>query len=261
MPIVRRALALTLLGLASGAFANSFNATYLVHMSVDAAKANPPNATERVFVQGAAMLGLFEVGTVTDSGSLAGGVFKLKSVGVGSRALRTLIPDDRLESNRSSEGEIRDGHLVTLRFSDKRGSSALLTYSADLAKKRYELRRGGQVTETGPLKYSNVDIAALPYLFLGRAAPAAPFAVAYTDGKSVRLAGFRPVRETLTVAGTSVATTRLTSAASKPTDPRIEIWLRNEDGFPLRVRVSMSAQYGAMADQQIKTLPPIFKAG
>jgi len=261
MQFVCRALALLALVLAPCAFASSFSASYVVHMSVDAAKANPPNATERTFVQGAAMLGLFEVGSITDTGSLAGGVFKLDSVGVGSRALRTLIPDDRLETRRSSEGVIRDGHLVTLRFSDKRGSSALLTYSADLAAKRYELRRGGKVTETGPLKYSNVDIAALPYLFLGRPAPTAPFAVAYTDGKSVRLVGFRPARDSLTVAGTTVAATRLASAGNNPADPRIEIWLRNEDSFPLRVRVSMSAQYGAMADQQIKALPPLFRPG
>jgi hypothetical protein len=261
MSIVRRALALAALCLAPSAFASSFSASYVVYMSVDAAKARPPNATERAFVEGAAMLGRFEVGNVTDNGSLVGGVFRLTSVGVGSRALRTLIPDDRLESNRSSEGEIRDGQLVTLRFSDRRGNAAALSYSADLPTKRYELRRGGQLIETGALTQANLDIAALPYFSLGRPAPTAPFAVAYTDGKTIKLADFRPARETLTIAGTTVATTRLTSAGSKPTDPRIEIWLRNEDSFPLRVRVSVSAQYGAMADQQIKALPPIFKPG
>jgi hypothetical protein len=106
-----------------------------------------------------------------------------------------------------------------------------------------------------------VDIASLPYLFLGRPAPTAPFSVAYTDAKSVKLAGFRISRENLAVAGATVATTKLTSASSNPNDPRIEIWLRNEDSFPLRVRVGVSAQYGAIADQTIKTLPPLFKAG
>jgi hypothetical protein len=253
--------ALACSGLATGAVANTFNATYTVHMLVDANKAAPQTATDRAMIQGAAMLGWFEVGTITDSGTLAAGVFRLKSVGTGSRSLKTLIPDDRLEINRTSEGQIRQGSLVTLRFSDKRGSSPLLTYAADLPKKRYEMRRGGQVTETGALKYPNVDIAALPYLFLGRPAPTGAFSVAYTDAKSVKLAGFRVTRENLTVAGTTVATTRLTSASSNPDDPRIEIWLRNEDGFPLRVRVGVSAQYGAIADQQIKSIPPIFKAG
>lgn len=258
----RHALATLLLtGIVAAAQANPFSATYLVHMSVDAGKATPQNATERTMIQGAAMLGLFEVGTITDSGSLAGGVFKLKSVGSGSRALRTIIPDDKLEISRSSEAQIRQGSLVTLRFTDKRGSSPLLTYSADLGKKRYEMRRAGQVTETGALKYANVDIAALPYLFLGRPAPTAAFSVAYTDAKSVKLAGFRVTRENLTVADTRVATTKLTSASSNAADPRIEIWLRNEDSFPLRVRVGVSTQYGAVADQTIKSLPPLFKAG
>jgi hypothetical protein len=241
--------------------ANSFSATYTVQMSVDAGKATPQTATDRAMIQGAAMLGWFEVGTITDSGTLAGGVFRLKSMGTGSRALKTLIPDDRLEINRTSEGQVRQGNLVTLRFTDKRGSSALLTYSADIAKKRYEMRRAGQVTETGALKFAAVDIASLPYLFLGRPAPTAPFSVAYTDAKSVKLAGFRITRENLAVAGATVATTKLTSASSNPNDPRIELWLRNEDSFPLRVRVGVSARYGAIADQTIKALPPVFKAG
>ncbi len=239
--------------------ASDFSVTYLIHMSVDASKAKPHNAGDRAMVQGAAMLGSFEVGTLTDTGSLKGGVFRLRSVGAGSRALKTLIPDDKLELNRSSEGEIRQGALVTLRFSDKRGSSALLTYAADLGKKRYEIRRAGQVTESGPLRYSNIDIASLPYLFLGRTPPSAPFSVAYTDAKSVKLAGFRVSKEDLSIAGSKVATTRLTSVPRAASEPLIEIWLRNEDSFPLRVRVGLSDQWGAVADQQIRTLPPIFR--
>jgi hypothetical protein len=161
---------------------------------------------------------------------------------------------------RSSEGQIRGGNLVTLRFSDKRGSSPLLSYAADIGKKRYEMRKGGAVTEAGALTYSNVDIASLPYLFLGRTPPAAPFSVAYTDGKSIKLAGFRVTKEELSVAGAKVATTRLVSAPRNANEPLIEIWLRNDDSFPLRVRVGMSAQYGAVADQIIKTLPPVFRA-
>ena len=245
----------------ASAQANAFSATYSIQMSVDAAKAKPKDGGERALIQGASMLGSFEVGTLVDSGTLAGGNFRLRSVGTGSRALKTLISDDRLEMTRNSEGQIRSGNLVTLRFSDKRGSSPLLSYAADIGKKRYEMRRGGAVTEAGALAYSNVDIASLPYLYLGRTPPTAPFSVAYTDGKSIKLAGFRVTKEDLTVAGTKVATTRLVSAPRSANEPLIEIWLRNEDSFPLRVRVGMSAQYGAVADQIIKTLPPVFRAG
>ncbi len=265
MTTIRLAISLLLAATAvlatSLAHASNFSATYVVQMSVDASKAKPESASDRAMIQGASMLGSFEVGTITDTGSLAGGNFRLRSAGTGSRALRTLIPDGRLDLERTSEGQIRQGNLVTLRYADKRGNSPLLTYAADIGKKRYEIRRGGQVTESGALTYSNIDIAALPYLFLGRTPPTAPFSVAYTDAKSVKLAGFRVSREDLTVAGTKVATTRLTSAPRSANDPLIEIWLRNDDGFPLRVKVGLSAQYGAVADQQIKTLPPLFKAG
>lgn len=259
MTRIRSLFAAFSLALAASVAANPFSATYMVQMSVDAAKASPESARDRAMIQGASMLGSFEVGTIVDAGSLSKGVFRLQSKGTGSRALKTIIPDDRLELARSSEGQIRQGNLVTLRFSDKRGSSALLTYSADLDKKRYEIRRAGQATETGALKYATVDIAALPYLFLGRTPPTAPFSVAYTDAKSVHLAGFRVTRETLEIAGSKVGVTRLTSAPRTPKDPQIDIWLRNEDSFPLRVRVGLSAQWGAVADQTIKALPPVFK--
>jgi hypothetical protein len=262
--LLRRTVCAAFMGLACLApgvpAGNSFTATYTIQMSVDASKAKPESASDRALIQGASMLGSFEVGTLVDTGSLAGGVFRLRSVGTGSRALKTLISDNRLEMDRSSEGQVRQGNLLTLKFSDKRGSSPLLTYAADAGKKRYELRRGGQVTESGPLRYSNVDIALLPYLFLGRAAPTAPFSVAYTDGKSVKLAGFRVTREELAVAGTRMPTTKLVSAPRTAAEPLIEIWLRTDDSFPLRVRVGMSAQYGAVADQQIKALPPLFRA-
>lgn len=245
----------------SGATAGPFNATYVVHMSVDAAQANPQNPADRALVQGAAMLGWFEVGTIVDSGSLDRDRFKLRSVGTGSRELKTLITDNRLETDRSSEAQIRQGNLVTLRFSDKRGSSPLLTYAADLARKRYEIRRGDKVTEAGTLRGATVDIAALPYLYLGRKPPTAPFEIAYTDGKSIKAASFQVAAETLAIAGSSVATTRLTSAPRGPKEPLIEIWLRQADAFPLRVRVGMSSHYGAVADQQIKALPPIYTPG
>jgi hypothetical protein len=261
MTLLRLLLAALTLTLATSVAANPFTATYMVQMAVDAGKATPQTPRDRAMVQGASMLGSFEVGTIVDTGSLANGVFRLQSKGTGSRALKTIIPDDRLELARSSEGQIRQGNLVTLRFSDKRGSSALLTYSADIDKKRYEMRRAGQVTEVGALKYATVDIASLPYLFLGRTPPTAAFSVAYTDAKSVHLAGFRVTRETLEVAGSNVAVTRLTSAPRTAKDPQIDLWLRNEDSFPLRVRVGLSAQWGAVADQIIKTLPPIFKPG
>lgn len=242
------------------ALAGPFTANYVVHMSVDAGKAAPRNPGDRALVRGAAMLGWFEVGTIADRGSLTGDRFTLQSTGTGSRVLKTLIADERLATDRRSEGQFRQGNLVTLRFADKRGSSPMLSYAADLARKRYEIRRGGKVTEAGALRYATVDIAALPYLYLGRKPPSGPFSVAYTDGKSIKIAGFRIATETLVVAGTRVATTRLTSASVKPDEPQIEIWLRQEDGFPLRVRVGLNSHYGAVADQQITALPPVFSA-
>jgi hypothetical protein len=99
----------------------------------------------------------------------------------------------------------------------------------------------------------------LPYLFLGRTPPSAPLSVAYTDGRAVRIATFRPRNESLRVGATDVPTVRLSSVQRTTSDPLIEIWMRASDGFPLRIRLGLSYQYGAIADQWITQLPPAYR--
>lgn len=253
------ALALGMLG--APVQANPFSAQYTVQVSVDASKAAPQSATDRAMIKAAAAMGTFELGSVSDSGFVRGNDLRLRSIGTGNKVIRTFVSDDRLEIIRTSEAQWVKGSLVTTRYTDRRGSSPLLTYTADIGKGRYEFRRGTQVTGGDRLRFSNVDTAALPYLFLGRPLPAAPFSLAYTDAKSVKVVTFRPTQESLTVAGQPVATVRITSVQKAATDPLIDIWLRRDDGFPLRIRLGLSAQYGAVADQQIRTLPPLYKPG
>jgi hypothetical protein len=236
-----------------------FNASYTLTLAVDPAKAQPQSQSDRALIKAAGALGTVEVGTLSDTGIWDGSKLRLRSLGTGTATLKTFIADERLDMARTSEAELRNGLLVTTRYTDRRGSSPLLVYAADLRKGQYELRRGGKVVATDKLRQPTSDLAALPYLFIGRTPPKSPITLAYTDGKALREVSFKPVAENLTVAGGSVATTRLTSAPKTRDDPTIEIWLRNEDGFPLRVRVGLGSKYGVVADQQIKTLPPLVK--
>ena len=248
-----------LAALALNGQASSFSATYTVKVEVDADKAGGTSVTDRAAIKAASLLGAIEVGSVRDEGSLKGGVFRLTSTVTGTRAVKMFVSEDRLEVNRTSEGQVRQGHLVTTRYTDRRGKREPLVYVADIGKGRYEFRRGNAVVGGDRLQFSNVDMAALPYLFLGRAPASAPFSVAYTDGKAVRVTTFRPRAESLRVAGSDVPTVRLTSVQRTPSDPLIEIWARAADGFPLRVRVGLSAQYGAIADAQVTQVPAVFR--
>jgi hypothetical protein len=240
-------------------FAAPFRAEYTVRIEVDATKAAGSSTTDRAAIKAASLLGAVEVGTISDSGSLVGGKFRLSSTVAGHRVVKLVVSEDTLQIMRTSEGEIRQGHLVTTRYSDRRGKREPLVYVADIAKGRYEFRRANTVTGSARLQYSNVDIAALPYLLLGRKPPAAPLSVAYTDGRTVRVAAFHPRPESLRVGSADVATVRLSSVQRTPEDPLIEIWMRASDSVPRRVRVALSHQYGAIADQWITQLPPPYR--
>lgn len=247
------------LGAVWSAHAATFSASYTLTMSVDPAKAQPQSQSDAALIKAAAALGTVEVGTLADTGVWDGSKLRLRSLGTGSAAVKTLVADERTDMARTSEAELVNGVLVTTRYTDRRGSSPLLVYSADLRRGQYELRRGGKVVATEKLRQPTSDLAALPYLFIGRAPPKGEVAVAFTDGKSVRSVSFKAAADSVVVGGTTVAATRLTSTAKTRDDPAIDIWLRNDDGFPLRVRVGLGSKYGAVADQRIKALPPLVK--
>ncbi len=241
------------------ALASPFAVEYTIRLEVDESKASGSSATDRAAIKATSLVSPVEIGTISDTGSLRGGVFRLTSTVTGNRIVRMVLSEDTLQLVRTSEGQIRQGNLVTTRYTDKRGKREPFVYVADIGKGQYEFRRGGQVTGGAKLQYSNVDIAALPYLFLGRTPATAPLSVAFTDGRAVRIATFRPRNEPLRVGSADVPTVRLTSVQRTASDPVIEIWMRASDGFPLRVRVGLSYQYGAIADQWITQVPPLYR--
>ncbi len=251
-----------LLVLAGTAQASALKAEYTLRVEVDAATAAGSSTTDRAAIKSASLLGAVEVGKIADAGSLAGGIFRLNSVISGHRIVKLFVSEDALQIVRTSEAQVRQGHLVTTRYSERRGQREPFGYAADIAKGRYEFRRANAQTGSGRLQFSNVDIAALPYLFLGRAPPTAPLSVAYTDGRALRNATFQPCSEPLRIGLPSSPMVRRRSSVQKTAaDPLMEIWIRSTDRFPLRVRLGLSYQCGAIADAWITQVPPAFRAG
>lgn len=60
------------------------------------------------------------------------------------------------------------------------------------------------------------------------------------------------------VLGKPVPTVRYVSRRASARDAELELWIRAEDGFPLRVRIA-SARYGVRADANPVALPPPFR--
>jgi hypothetical protein len=103
------------------------------------------------------------------------------------------------------------------------------------------------------------DTAALPFVSLGRERPSGPSSFAYTDGRFLRTITVDPtVVFNHTVAGKSVPAVRYVSRRTGPKDADIELWVRAEDGLPLRMRLSCP-RYGARGEANLVELPPVFK--
>lgn len=59
-------------------------------------------------------------------------------------------------------------------------------------------------------------------------------------------------REQVEIGGKRFAATRL---SGQTTAGAFDLWLRPEDSYPLRMRVSLGAKYGAVVEQTAKTVP------
>jgi hypothetical protein len=51
----------------------------------------------------------------------------------------------------------------------------------------------------------------------------------------------------------------LTREQRQGDDASFDLWLRKEDGMPMRIRVGLDDKYGVVLDQKLRELPPIAK--
>jgi hypothetical protein len=103
------------------------------------------------------------------------------------------------------------------------------------------------------------DITALPWLFAGRALPTSGIKLDITDGKSVKVAIFDVTREAISVLGERVDAVKMVRRRREADDASITLWLRAEDGVPMRMILGLNAQYGIAIDQQREVFPPVLR--
>ncbi|MES2943622.1 MAG: hypothetical protein V4772_12215 [Pseudomonadota bacterium] len=231
------------------AFAASVNTQWEFEIAVQPG-APTPDAASKAIVGAARLFGSVGVGSGQDRGTIDKNGYTIESRIVGSALISTIF--DNLDIVRKSKGRFVNGIALTMQYSDRRGRSQELTTATNLAAKRYEFAKGGKPTGTTALTVAASDLASAPYAFLGKPAPLKPTFLAFNDGKSIRQSTLQPYPESVKVNGKVINAVRL---AGNTTAGPLELWIRAEDGYPIRLRVGLGAAYGATLDQRAKDIP------
>ena len=252
--VLRALTALTIVVVSSGSMAQQILARFEVSGQIDSERVPP-------WLAGAARLtGSVSFATTEERVTVSGDRYVVESTANGAAFLSRFFDD--LKVVRRSEGSWIDGVQATTRYFERRGSTQPATATIDYRSGKVTFARGPESpTRVETLKFMTSDTAALPFMFLGRQRPAGPVTVAYTDGRFLRTLTVDPtIVFSHTVAGKSVPAVRYVSRRAGPKDAEIELWIRAEDGFPLRLRLS-SSRYGVRGEANLVELPPPFKRG
>jgi len=209
-----------------------------------------PDAMSKAVVSAASLFGSVTVGSGQDIGEVdkLGYSFSTK---ISATPLLSHVFNN-MSILRQSNGRFIKGVAQTTRFSEKRGRSGELLMVTNAAAKRYEFSKAGVPTGTKPLAIPACDLASAPYAFLGKPVPMKPAFLAISDGRSITQVSLLPSSEKLKLEGQPINAIRLSGNSSAGP---FDLWLRAEDGYPVRMRVGLGSKYGATIDQIAKSIP------
>jgi hypothetical protein len=215
-------------------------------------EAQGTDAMSKAIITAAKWLGSVGIGSGADRLEIDAKGFSLQSNVKGSTVISAV--SDNVNMSRRSRGIFVNGLPLTLNYADKRGSSPELSTVTNLNAKRYEFYKGGKLGNTAPFSYVAVDMASLPYVFLGKPAPTKPTFVAFTDGKSMRSTTLNPSPAAMMkVAGGEYSVVRYSGAAASGS--YVNLWVRATDGYPIKIVVGLGSKYGAVIEQSIASIP------
>lgn len=253
LSLISVALALVVQGLAltasQAAMAAPVSANWVYKIGIVKGAPTPDMASKAIAAAGM-LFGSVTVASGSDAGTIDEKGFNLRSHIKVSTLLSML--DRNLNMVRQSNGIFVSGVSSTQRYSDKRGSNPELLLVANTKQKQYVFTNGTGPARIEPMKYTVVDIAMLPYAFIGRPAPKTLSFIAFTDGKSIFSTNLTPKPEKIEIAGKPIPAVRLSGLAS---GGALDLWIREADGYPLHMRIGLSAQYGAVLDQRVEAAP------
>lgn len=247
-------------GIATGAMAQATPlkvvARYDLSVTVDANR-NSEAAARVKATKGAMALfgGSVAAGSMEDVVSIADVHYTVSSSGKANRILAIVLGGDTL--SRRSEGAVGGGYLASQKFAESRGSKTHLAVNTDYPKKTATYYKNGKQTKVEAVNYRIADSASMPYLFLRQPLPATSITIAATDGRSTRQIYMKPSDDVVQIGKHQVAALHLTRDQRQGDDASLDLWLRKEDGMPLRLRVGLDEKYGVVLEQKLRELPPI----
>ena len=225
------------------------SAQWAYKISIVKGAPTPDMATKAIAAAGV-VFGAVTVANGSDSGTIDNKGFNLRS-NIKVAALLSML-DSNLNMSRQSSGVFFGDYSFTQSYFDKRGSNPPLQFVVNTKTKQYVFTNGPGPAHIEPFKYMVVDMAMLPYSFIGRPAPKSKSFVAFSDGKTIYSTTLTPKVEKLEIAGKDISSVRLSGIASGSS---LDIWVREADGYPLQMRVGLNAQYGAVLEQRIEAVP------
>lgn len=225
------------------------SAQWVYKISIVKGAPTPDMATKAIAAAGM-LFGAVTVANGADVGTIDGKGFSLRS-NINVAALLSML-DSNLNMSRQSNGVFFGDYAFTQSYLDKRGSNPPLQFVVNTKTKQYVFTNGPGPAHLEPFKYMVVDMAMLPYSFIGKPAPKVKSFVAFSDGKKIFSTTLTPKAEKLEIAGDDIAAVRLSGVAS---NSALDIWVREADGYPLQMRIGLNAQYGAVLEQRIEAVP------
>ena len=236
----------------------TFAVSYDVEISVDKKKATASGMSQSL-INGAAGLmgGGMSVGTVADTIQFdkEGNYLIQSSMSLGALASTFLGSGKYL---RSSKGRIENNTLNTMQYVDQRPEKKPLT--AVMTDKKNVFFFDGKAT-AGKTAYTlnTQDALSMMYANIGRVPVAGSknLRTVFTDGKTVKTAAFNATAEKIKTPSGEWDAVKLTRSNAGQGDASIELWVRQSDGLPIRLRLGMSEKYGALMDIKANKLPAV----
>jgi len=235
--------------LQGNAFAAVVTAQWVYKISVIKGAPTPDMATKAIATAGS-VFGAVMVAQGADAASVEAKGFALRS-NIKVATLLSML-DSNLNMVRQSSGLFVNNIASTQRYSDKRGSTPELLMAVNPRLRQLTFSNGPGTARSEAMKSEIVDIAMLPYAFVGRPAPKTATPLVFTDGKSLFTTQLTPRLENVKVAGQLVSAVRLTGTAAGGS---LDLWVRATDSYPLMMRVGLDAKYGLVLEQEVQAIP------
>ena len=237
------------------------NFEYEVKLSVDASKRTAylkkmneqPSPYDKVFT---VLTTSLQVANIVDKVKITGGTYQITSVGNLVAGMSTALGGQRLV--RESQGTITPSGMVSLIYQEKRGDTDLLISRYELPKKLITFYKTsfrnptGSATMVGNL----IDLVNVGYQFIDRPLPTKSMTYQVTDARSVKRYTLVPAEIwEFTVDGKKINAQRFYKTTSKDDTATFEIWFSQGRNLPLRSMISLSEQYGATIQVDLKKIP------